>query len=84
VVWNGTPLVGPAVGELFQRIPPTQHTVMCFDCQPVKSDMTVQVQGKVVYGTETNPRPFAQHFILSPDMDQPGNYYVAHDVFRLV
>eukprot|EP00301_Raphidiophrys_heterophryoidea_P003251 c11478_g1_i1.p1 GENE.c11478_g1_i1~~c11478_g1_i1.p1 ORF type:complete len:105 (-),score=14.81 c11478_g1_i1:125-439(-) len=36
VVWNGIPYRGKiAIAQMLQALPPSKHTVISFDCQPV-------------------------------------------------
>jgi len=91
IVWNGNPLQGQsAVAELVQRLPITQHKYEIVNCHPIiagdsaATSLLVTANGNVVYGTDASGREFSQTFVLKPDTEKVGTWFVAEDCFRLV
>lgn len=77
-------VVNVCQGLPFQKV---VHQVVTYDAQPM---MSVQPQGILVFvngnmkvDDSEHPMKFAQVFHLLPDPSQPGQYWVASDVFRL-
>eukprot|EP00301_Raphidiophrys_heterophryoidea_P003254 c11478_g1_i4.p1 GENE.c11478_g1_i4~~c11478_g1_i4.p1 ORF type:complete len:104 (-),score=12.29 c11478_g1_i4:36-347(-) len=91
VVWNGIPYRGKiAIAQMLQALPPSKHTVISFDCQPVVIDgvitlsfpVVVSVLGEVEYGSDPAMK-FSHCFTLTP-LGSGANYCIASDCFRLL
>lgn len=87
VVWNGHPKTGSAeIASFYQSLPISQHTVTCFDCQPVQdgqgqSTVLVACQGMVKFDGQQHDELFSQNFILSK---QGEVWKVSSDCFRFL
>ncbi|RUS30473.1 hypothetical protein BC938DRAFT_479353 [Jimgerdemannia flammicorona] len=76
--------------QFSQQLPSTTHDVHTFDCHPLlatintqgSTNILVNVNGTVKYADESQLRIFAQTFILAPDTEKTGNFYVRSDSFR--
>ncbi|KAG4094032.1 NTF2-like protein [Neocallimastix lanati (nom. inval.)] len=87
ILWNGNPFGGIIPFKDFvQKLPVTRHTIQTYDCQPIlgsDKSIMINVNGEVKYSDQTS-KQFHQNFILMPDLEKQGTYYVAHDCFRFV
>jgi len=87
ILWNGNPFSGiTQFKEFILKLPVTTHTVQTFDCQPIigsEKSIMVNVNGEVKYSDQAS-KQFHQNFILMPDQEKQGTYYVAHDCFRFI
>ncbi|RUS20463.1 hypothetical protein BC937DRAFT_95164 [Endogone sp. FLAS-F59071] len=90
ILWNGNAYSGVApFAEFCKKLPTTSHEIHTFDCHPLLATMNsqgstsilVNVNGTVKYGDEQQSRQFNQTFILAPDIEKVGNYYVGGDTF---
>ncbi|KAI9312537.1 nuclear transport factor 2 [Dichotomocladium elegans] len=93
ILWNGNAFSGaPQFSEFLSRLPPSQHEISSYDCQPIAATMTSQgtcgilisVTGTVKYGDNPGKRSFSQTFMLMPDLNQATNFFIQSDNFRFV
>ncbi|KAI8882754.1 NTF2-like protein [Backusella circina FSU 941] len=93
ILWNGNDFSGPQeFSQFLGRLPMSHHEVDVYNCHPLPATMNAQgacgimitVTGTVKYGDNPAKRTFSQTFILMPDENQAGNYYVESDNFRFV
>ncbi|GAO50662.1 NTF2-like protein [Saitoella complicata NRRL Y-17804] len=97
IIWNGRPFTLESfVNEYATRLPTTKHEVQVIDAQPMigtvataanglmVSTILVNVSGTVSYGGEMQVRGFSQTFVLKPDPEKIGTYYIGSDNHRLV
>ncbi|KAL0581085.1 hypothetical protein V5O48_000979 [Marasmius crinis-equi] len=86
ITWNGNPLQGPeGVKQLVEKMPPTKHEMLSFDCHPIPGStppsLLVNVSGSVVHGKQ-HPPPANQARNSSRSVD--GLSRVFSQVFMLV
>lgn len=91
VVWNGNPYSGVQdISVFYQSLPNSQHTIECFDCQPVldsqgTTTVMVNCEGVVSFdvqpGNQHNEESFSQNFIL---VKQGDVWKLSSDCFRFL
>jgi len=89
ILWNGNRLEGADnVRAFLKAIPASSHKVECIDVQPiphaVANSIVIIASGEVNYGVEDNKRSFHQQWVLCPDTQKEGMWWIATDVFRLL
>ncbi|KAF9580639.1 Nuclear transport factor 2 [Lunasporangiospora selenospora] len=57
-----------------------EHKILSVDAQPVDANILILVSGQLLTDGESHPQFFSQSFLLKND----GNFYIAHDIFRLI
>ncbi|KAF9270688.1 NTF2-like protein [Marasmius fiardii PR-910] len=60
ITWNGNPLQGSdGVKQLIEKMPPTKHEMLSFDCHPIPGStppsLLVNVSGSVIHGRQHPP-----------------------------
>jgi NTF2-related export protein 1/2 len=92
ILWNGNPYQGAVDFVKFvHQLPPTTHEILSIDCQPLmvfglnrhrSCSILICVHGIVTYSNKALTKTFSQTFVLSPDDDSQGHYFVKSDRYR--
>ncbi|KYQ90193.1 hypothetical protein DLAC_08791 [Tieghemostelium lacteum] len=87
-IWNGTECKGITnIEKLLSEIPTSNHSVECYDCQPVTSDdpenpnILIVTSGKVTYNVQSS-HSFHHTFLLIKD-PTTQNLCISYDCLRL-
>ncbi|KAG7099689.1 hypothetical protein E1B28_001511 [Marasmius oreades] len=86
ITWNGNPLQGSdGVKRLIEKMPPTKHEMLSFDCHPIPGStppsLFVNVSGNVTHGRQ-HPPPTSQARSNTRSVD--GHPRVFSQIFMLV
>ncbi|KAJ1984745.1 hypothetical protein H4R33_004268 [Dimargaris cristalligena] len=97
IVWNGQGFQGfdQFLAGILATLSATKHEIETYDAQPIAAwnaplqpgtlpNIIVQVSGTVQFLPNTDLQTFNHTFILTPNPQTPGSYYISNETFRLV
>ncbi|KAG2183538.1 hypothetical protein INT43_006544 [Umbelopsis isabellina] len=91
ILWNGNAFPGIAqYNDFLSNLPSTSHEVQSFDCHPIPATMNsqgacgilVSVSGTLKYGDSPVKRLFSHAFMLIPDIEKSGTFYIQSENLR--
>ncbi|KAG2185464.1 hypothetical protein INT44_002255 [Umbelopsis vinacea] len=91
ILWNGNAFPGIAqYNEFLNSLTNSSHDIQSFDCHPIPATMNsqgacgilVSVSGAVKYGDSPRKRLFSQAFMLIPDIEKSGTFYIQSENLR--